>query len=216
MALVLNERPVHKIEQLLTKYPHLTILTTMTPYLFNNDRVFFLNGRRRDLNINCFVNYLWDVRHRINHIDIKIGYNTSIDLRTEAMEALSVIAMLIVFDVSKLTVHMSSNNDGCHMSCYERSENFTASCYITRKSPSTFFEEITVFTTDGRRYTLNGGDVGAHSYAERYGAAWQTILEETLKDKKRTYQQNIEQLILKVKGASTGVFGNRDPYRGRG
>lgn len=203
LALVLVASPVSKIESLLKEHPHLLILTPVIPHDFNDERVYYLNGRCRDLDMNCFVNHLWDIRSTIVHIDVKIGYNSSINLRTEAMEALSVISMLIPFDVSKLNVRMSFNEHNVHVSCYERAENFTASCYITKESNDTFFEEVTVFTLGGGRYTLDAGDMGAHTYAERYAAAWQTIMEETLWQRKRTYQIGVKKLISKTKGSSS-------------
>lgn len=201
LALVLNQHPVKKIERLLAEYPKLKVLTTMTPHDFRDPRVFFLNSRCRDLDVNCFANYLWDIQNLVTHIDMKMGYGPSINLRTEAMEALSVIDLLTGFNMADLNVRFSFNDNGLHMSCYERGSNFTASCFITRVSEATFFEEISVFTSDGGRFTLDSGEMGNHTYAERFGAAWQTIVDET-EGGNRNHQKNIKQLVLKVKGAS--------------
>lgn len=215
VALVLFERPIKKITDLLNSYPHLSVLTTMIPHDFNDDRVFFLNSRMRDLSVNTFVNYLWSLRNQISHIDIKMCYPNVLNVKTEVMEALSIVSMLV--GVSSLNVRFSFNDSGAHASGYDRDRNLTTSCYVNTGAQSSFYEEIQVITRDGQRYTLTGSDrLGQHTYEERYGSAWQTIVEEAA-HKHRYYQQNIHLIILKVKGPTRGrgPATSSRPERGR-
>lgn len=213
IALVLMERPIRKITDLLDSYPHLSVLTTMIPHDFKDKRVYFLNSRMRDLNVNCFVNYLWQLRNQISHVDIKICYSKNLNLKTEVMEAMSVVSMLV--GIGSINFRFSFNDNAVHVSGYDRERNITVSCYVNNGGSDAFYEEIEVITRRGERYVLTGSDeLGPHSYEERYCASWQTILEE-VSQKNRYYQQNIDLIILKVKGpsrSSTGG-GRRPPSR---
>lgn len=199
VALILVKKPIKVISNMLAKYRHLAIITTMIPHDFNNDRVFFLTSRIKDMSINCFVNYLWPLRSHISHIDTKMCYSNKLNVKTEIMEALSVVSMLV--DIAPMNIRISLNDWGAHVSGYDERQNLTTSCYVNKNSTyNSFYEQIEVIMRDGQRYALRGSDeLGQHTYEERYGAAWQTIVKDTL-NRNRYYQQKLTMIILKVKG----------------
>lgn len=210
IALILMERPIKKITEFLDRYPDLSILTTMIPHDFEDKRVYFLNSRMRDLHVNCFVNYLWQLKNKISHINMKLCYS-KLNLKTEVMEAISVVSMLV--DIDSINFSISFNKNAVYVSGYDTKRNITVSCYVNNGG-NDFYEEMEVITIYGERYKLTGSDeLGPHSYGERYCASWQTTLNEVFQ-KNGYYQENNDLIILKVKGSFRNFTEGRRPLSG--
>lgn len=222
LALILQKPlEISKTISNIRKYSiNIPILTT--PTISNDRNIYFFNDRLLDLNINIFLNNLHGLEQDVVHVDCNLRYR-GLNLRTEMIGMLSVINELHAIT----NVKYSFNGKNClHINGYDNNRSFTFSCFIFNCSDSGFNESFNVYTRNNGVFKLDSGDMGRHSYSERYGASWDTIVENivnggVLKQEKIIDMLKIDRSLgsttasTATKKRRSGFSGSRPEFGGR-
>lgn len=181
---------IKTVNRLLAQYDHYMILIEMTAYDFKSNRVFMINSKLRD---NCIVNFKNNFYGLdIVHVDITL-IHYEMNLRAEVMNSLLLVGDIVGwYHYEQLQLRFSYNDHSVHVSGYDRERNFTLSIFISNTGID-FDETITVYTRHDGIFKLDS-DLHDHSYGERYGAAIQKIVMETI-SQNLYYQRNIPLVI---------------------
>jgi hypothetical protein len=224
VAVFYSRNLINTVEDLLKNTSKCKILIEMTNYDFNNNRVFMINNKIRDLCIANFKNNIFGLEPA--HVDIQFTHK-NLNLRAEVMNCLLVTGDIIGWKNynEKLQLRFSYNNDSVHVSGYIREQNFTLSIFISNTGIN-FNETITVYTRYDGIFKLSN-DYHEHTYEERYAASFQKLIGEVFSND--NYYQFYIPLVIKSclggsgskkgsRGATAGVDSsgviNRNNYRG--
>jgi hypothetical protein len=195
IALILNSDIdiIRLVNDLLLDYKKLKIIIECTPYDFNSDRVYMLNTKMRDMCMHLLVNNTRGLT--ITHIDIHLVH-LNLNLNAEIMNGLSLVAMILGWDTyiqNKLTLTFSYNKYSAHVSGTSNELNFTLSILVSNTGHDEFNETVKIFTKSDGIFILDN-DIHNHSYGERYGAAIQTILFDTMQN--NFYYQHLLKSVI--------------------
>jgi hypothetical protein len=198
VAVFFSRNVVRFVENLLTKPGHnFNILIEPIPHDFNSNRVHMINTKLRDLCIANYKNYLFGLE--VVHIDFSFVYR-GLNLKAEVINCLSVVGDIIGWENydNRLKLRFSYNDNSVHVSGYIREMNFTLSIFISNTMFQGYNETIKVFTKSDGIFTLDS-DNHDHNYGERYGAAIQKILEESVQNN-HYYQFKLKSVIKSCLG----------------
>lgn len=202
LALVLQKpSEIRKTIEQIKRVSNLPILTTPNAYLLDYG-VYFFNDRLMDLNVNIFLNNLCGIENDVMHVDCQFRYK-GINLRSEMVGILTVIDQ--IHEITN--VKYSFNDNNCvHLTGYDNDRTFTFSCFISNCS-NDFDESFTVYTRNNGIFKLNSGDIGEHTYTERYGASVDLAIENVVNGK--CLKQNNIFNMLKIDRSLGGTSSSR-------
>jgi len=180
------------ITNILNSYPTKKIVVSCASCFVNHPRVFYMNNKKRDIDIINFKNNIGF--SCINDIHINMS-SPCINMESEAIMAVLFVGDIVSWTkMNKFirTCDITKTNDSIRV-VGDIGVHFTIT--ITNNA-STFYEHITVTTTEDGTFAMSPPTTHLpHSYHDRYGASIIQFLHDVY-DGNRYYQQEMESVIV--------------------